>query len=80
MLKGEIEFEKSGDIFIYLVTEEIFKTPFTGDQDTLIKICRDELEKKKVSFVFKILNQEPMVYVVSWMLMETESLIRACSD
>ena len=53
LLKGKIEFEKSGDIFIYLVTEKIFKTPFTGVQDTLIKISKDELQKKNVSFKFE---------------------------
>jgi uncharacterized protein (DUF2141 family) len=52
-LEGEIIFEKKGDIYVYLVTEEIFKKPFTGIQNTVIKIGKDEFEKKKVAFKFK---------------------------
>ena len=52
-LEGEIGFEKSGDIYIYLVTEKIFKKPFTGVQDMVIEIGKDELKMKKVSFRFE---------------------------
>jgi len=52
-IEGEVMFKKTGDIYIYLVNEKIFKKPFTGIQDTVITINKKDLKKKSVSFKFK---------------------------
>lgn len=52
-IEGEISFDGYGDIYVYLVTEEIFKTPFTGIQDTVIKLGEDEFANRKVRFSFE---------------------------
>ena len=52
-VEGEILFDKTGDIHVYLVTEEIFRTPFTGIQQKVIKIGEQELRKKAVAFRFE---------------------------
>ena len=51
-VEGEILFDKTGDIYVYLVTEEIFRTPFTGIQEKVIEIGEPESRDKAVSFRF----------------------------
>lgn len=59
-IEGEIHFQNTGNICVYLVTEDIFKEPFTGVQDSVIKIGQDEIDKKKVTF--KFIGIQPGIY------------------
>jgi len=52
-IEGQIQFQKNGNIYVYLVDEAVFKTPFTGIQDTLIHIGEAERKKQMVAFTFK---------------------------
>jgi uncharacterized protein (DUF2141 family) len=52
-IEGTISFEEPGDIYIFLVTEQGFKTPLTGLQKVILKIGPDEIQKRKLSFEFK---------------------------
>jgi uncharacterized protein (DUF2141 family) len=52
-VEGEILFDKTGDIYVYLVTEESFRTPFTGSQEKVIEVGEQELRKKVAAFKFE---------------------------
>lgn len=49
-VEGKILFEGTGDIHIFLVTEERFKTPLEGLQELVLEIGPDEIRKKKAFF------------------------------
>ena len=59
-IEGELLFNKTGDIYISLVNEEIFGTPLTGIQKYIIKIGPDEIERNRVAYKFE--NVAPGVY------------------
>ena len=52
-IKGQVNINGGGDIHIYLVTEEISKTPLTGIQTAIINPGQNDIENKKVTFEFK---------------------------
>ncbi|MFC1529346.1 DUF2141 domain-containing protein [Gemmatimonadota bacterium] len=52
-IEGEVRFEQEGGIYVYLVTEEVFGTPFTGIQDTLIQCSQEEQREGRVLFQFE---------------------------
>ena len=59
-IEGELLFNKSGDIYISLVTEELFGTPLAGVRKFIIKIKEDEIKKNRVAFRFE--DVAPGVY------------------
>lgn len=52
-IKGQVNINGGGDIHIYLVTEEISKTPLTGIQTVIINPSQNDIDNKKVTFEFK---------------------------
>jgi uncharacterized protein (DUF2141 family) len=57
---GDILFEKTGNIHIFLVTEENFTIPFTGIQKKVLTIGQEEREQRNVSFTFN--GIQPGIY------------------
>ena len=51
-IKGNIIFEGTGNIHIFLVTEEIFGTPFTGIQTQVLTTGQEECNMNRVPFTF----------------------------
>jgi len=51
-IAGSISFENTGNVYIYVVTEQIFSTPFTGIQKKIIAICQEDIKQGKISFRF----------------------------
>jgi uncharacterized protein (DUF2141 family) len=49
---GKISFQAQGDIYIYLVTKDVFKTPFTGVQTLKVHIGPAEAAQKEIPFAF----------------------------
>ena len=52
-IEGKLLFNNSGDIFVSLVTEDLFGTPLTGIRKFIIKINQDDIKKNMVSFKFE---------------------------
>jgi len=46
-VEGEIIFSEKGKIYIYLVTEKIFQTPFTGIQSMVIELKEEDIATVK---------------------------------
>ena len=46
------EIRKNAHLYILLVTEETFKTPFHSFKKLILKIDEKEIKEKKVSFIF----------------------------
>ncbi len=59
-IEGELVFNGSGDIYICLVDEKTFSTPFDGIQKYIIRIGPDEMEKNRAAYKFE--NVAPGVY------------------
>jgi len=59
-VSGNIAFHAQGDIYIYLVTEDVFKTPFTGVQTLRVHIGPSETAQREIPFAFH--NVEPGRY------------------
>lgn len=53
VISGTVSFQKQGDIYVYLVTEEDFKTPFTGSQVLRLEIEAQERTVEEVPFRFE---------------------------
>lgn len=52
-ISGTVSFQNQGDIYVYLVTEEDFKTPFTGSQVLRLEIEPQESVVEEVVFRFE---------------------------
>jgi uncharacterized protein (DUF2141 family) len=52
-IEGEIFFNDSGTIHIYLVTEKIFKKPFTSLQELVLEIGPVGINEVKIPFRFE---------------------------
>jgi uncharacterized protein (DUF2141 family) len=50
---GRIAFQNRGVIYVFLVTEEDFKTPLTGTQVLQLEIGSDEIKENEVTFRFE---------------------------
>ena len=59
-IKGQVNINGDGYIYIYLVTEEISKTPLTGIQTAIINPSQNDIENKRVLFEFT--NVTPGTY------------------
>jgi uncharacterized protein (DUF2141 family) len=51
-IEGEIVFTEKGKIYIYLVNEKIFQTPFTGLQTIILKPKEKDIARQKIAFTF----------------------------
>jgi uncharacterized protein (DUF2141 family) len=52
-VSGKIIFDKKGDIYVYLVTEDDFNTPFTGIQSLVLTTTLQVSKKREVLFSFE---------------------------
>ena len=52
-IEGVVTFPKMGKIYVYLVDEEVFKTPLTGIQTIAIEPNEKEMANKVVQFSFE---------------------------